>query len=159
MRIIVQIFRQEVFVDIEFQVIPHGTSFYQAAVKLRQDVLREPLGLTFTSEDMEAEKAHIQIIGVEGEKVRACAVLVPEGTQMKMQRVAVAPDLQGHGIGRAMTKFCERYAVAHGAKSIYVHARHSAVSFYEKCWYVGEGEMFDEDGIPHLKMWKLLSPP
>ena len=75
---------------------------------------------------------------------------------MKMQRVAVAPELQGRGIGRALMIYCERVAREHEAKTIYVHARESAVPFYEKNWYVGDGELFDEDGIPHLKMWKLL---
>ncbi len=143
--------------DVVFSIIDHGSADYLAAVRLRERILRAPLGLVFTPDELAAEKVHIQIAGVKGETVCACAVLVPEGKAMKMQRVAVAEDLQGQGIGGAMMKFCERLAADHGAEKVYVHARDTAVPFYEKNGYVAEGEMFDEDGIQHLKMWKLLS--
>lgn len=143
--------------DMVFQVIAYDSNLYQQAVRLREAVLRARLGLTFTQAELAAEKDHLHIVGVRGERVCACAVLVPEGQAMKMQRVAVAEDLQGQGIGGAMMKFCERLAADHGAEKVYVHARDTAVPFYEKNGYVAEGEMFDEDGIPHLKMWKPLS--
>lgn len=143
--------------DVVFSIIKHGSADYLAAVRLREAVLRAPLGLVFTPDELAAEKVHIQIAGVKGETVCACAVLVPEGSEMKMQRVAVAEDLQRQGIGGAMMKYCERVAAERGAEKVYVHARDTAVPFYEKNWYVAEGKMFDEDGIPHLKMWKLLS--
>ncbi len=143
--------------DVSFSVIEHGSADYLAAVQLRETILRAPLGLVFRPDELAAEKDHLHIVGVRGERVCACAVLVPEGAQMKMQRVAVAEDLQGQGIGGAMMKFCERVAAGLGAEKVYVHARDTAVRFYEKNLYVAVGEMFDEDGIPHLKMWKLLS--
>lgn len=153
------VFRKERFeMAVVFEVIPHGGELYGQAVRLRESVLRVPLGLVFTAEELAAEKDHIQIVGLEGDRVCACAVLVPEGEQMKMQRVAVDPGVQGRGIGSAMMKFCEAYAVQHGVRNIFVHARDSAVAFYEQNRYAGEGDCFDEDGIPHLKMWKLLPP-
>jgi predicted GNAT family N-acyltransferase len=41
-------------------------------------------------------------------------------------------------------------------RTIYCHARDSAVSFYLKNRYMAEGDYFDEDTIPHLKMRKKL---
>lgn len=143
--------------DAEFEIVLHGGELYRDAVRLHEAVLRAPLGLVFTPEELAAERGHIQIIGLESGRVRACAVLVPGGEQMKMQRVAVDPDLQGRGVGSAMMKFCEDYAARSGARTVYVHARDSAVAFYERNGYVGEGDYFDEDGVPHLKMWKTLS--
>ncbi len=148
--------RIESMPDIVFEVIAHDGPMYREAVRLREAVLRVPLGLSFSAEELAAEADHLHIVGLEGETVCATAVLVPEGKSMKMQRVAVAPELQGRGIGRALMKFCEKIAVQRGAEKVTVHARESAVPFYEKNWYVGDGELFDEDGIPHLKMWKLL---
>lgn len=144
-------------VNVSFSIIEHGSADYLAAVKLREAILRAPLGLNFTQDELAAEKDHLHIVGVRGERVCACAVLVPQGKAMKMQRVAVAEDLQGQGIGGAIMRYCERVAAGHGAEKVYVHARDTAVPFYEKNGYVAEGEMFDEDGIPHLKMWTLLS--
>ena len=31
-----------------------------------------------------------------------------------------------------------------------------AITFYERCGYTAEGEVFDEAGIPHREMWKVL---
>ncbi len=149
--------RDETMPDVVFELIDHGGPRYREAVRLREGVLRAPLGLSFTPEELAAEVGHLHLVGLEGDTVCATAVLVPEGKTMKMQRVAVAPELQGRGVGRALMRYCEKVAREHGAKTIYAHARESAVPFYEKCWYVGEGEMFEEDGIPHLKMWKILS--
>lgn len=148
--------RDETMPDIVFQVIDHDGPRYREAVRLREAVLRAPLGLSFTPEELAAEAGHLHLVGLEGDTVCATAVLVPEGKAMKMQRVAVAPELQGRGIGRALMRYCEQVARGHGAKTIYAHARESAVPFYEKNWYVAEGELFDEDGIPHVRMWKVL---
>lgn len=73
-----------------------------------------------------------------------------------MQRVVVKEDLVNTGIGSKMMAFCEDLAKKHGFKTIYCHARDSAVSFYLKNGYLAEGDYFDEDTIPHLKMRKTL---
>ena len=142
---------------ITFKIINHGTLEYRAAVALREEILRKPLGLTFLAEELEVEKDHIHIVGFKGDEVVATAVLVPEGDTCKMQRVVVKSDMQDSGIGSQMMIFCESQAKAQGFKSIYCHARNTAVPFYLKNQYVAEGDYFDEDTIPHLKMRKLLT--
>lgn len=73
-----------------------------------------------------------------------------------MQRVVVKPSLQDQGIGTKLMAFCEDYARLQGYQEIYCHARDSAVNFYLKNKYVPEGDYFEEDTIPHLKMKKSL---
>jgi len=46
-----------------------------------------------------------------------------------------------------------------GYREIVLHARESAVRFYESVGYVAEGEAFTEVTIPHRKMVKRLAPP
>ena len=41
------------------KIIDHGSPEYQQMVKLREDVLRRPLGLGFTSEELESEKENM----------------------------------------------------------------------------------------------------
>jgi predicted GNAT family N-acyltransferase len=139
-----------------FKIIHHGSPAYDEAVKLREGILRKPLGLTFSPEERVAERSHIQIAGFQDQKVVATAVLVPEGLHYKMQRVVVEEDLQNLGIGSKILSFCEEYGKDEGMSSIYCHARNSAVRFYLKNGYVGEGNYFNEDTIPHLKMTKTL---
>lgn len=139
---------------IHFKIIDYGSGDYKKAVALREEILRKPLGLFFTKEELEMEKDHVHIAGFLGQEMIATAVLVPDGNEMKMQRVALKASFQGKGIGSALIHFCEEHASKHGFRSIYCHARGTAIQFYQKNQYTIEEEPFDEDGIPHHKMRK-----
>lgn len=140
--------------SICFKTIPHGSPDWKKAVSLRENILRKPLGAVFSPEELEEEKDHIQIAGFINNELIATAVLVPELTVLKMQRVVVSDDLRNQHIGSRMMEFCEEYARNEGYQSLYCHARNTAVNFYLNNGYTIEGEYFDEDRIPHVKMWK-----
>lgn len=140
----------------EFKVIDHGSESWIKAVKLREDILRKPLGSLFSPAELEEEKDHIQVIGQLNNKIIATAVLVPEQENIKMQRVVVTDEFRNLNIGSKMMTFCEGYSASENFKMIYCHARDSAVNFYLQNRYIAEGDYFDEDGIPHLKMKKSL---
>ena len=141
---------------ITFREILHNSPEWTNAVRLREKILREPLGSTFTSQELEEEKNHFQIAGFMDDTIVATAVLVPEGNVMKMQRVVVTETLRGLNIGSEMMSFCENFADEREYKLIYCHARNTAINFYIKNGYEEIGDYFDEDGIPHLKMRKKL---
>ena len=142
---------------IEFKQIDHGSSNWRKAVELRENILRKPLGTHFTDEELKEEQNHVQIVGFIDDELKACAVLVPEGTHLKMQRVAVDAHLRNLNVGSEMMAFCEQYAKSEGYETVYCHARDSAVNFYLKNGYTGVGDYFPEDGIPHLKMEKRMA--
>ncbi len=142
---------------LHFRIIDHGSDEYKKSVTLREGVLRKPLGLFFTREELELEKDHIHIAGFLGQELCATAVLVPEQSKLKMQRVAIKSSFQNKGVGSALMAFCEAYAKKQGYKAIYCHARETAIPFYLKNKYFLEGEPFYEDGILHHKMKKRLS--
>lgn len=137
-----------------FKEITYKSPEWTDAVRLREKILREPLGSTFTDQELEEEKYHFQIAGFLDDAIIATAVLVPEGDEMKMQRVVVTENLRNLSIGSEMMSFCENFASDKNFKVMYCHARDSAVNFYTKNGYTGIGDYFDEDGIPHLKMQK-----
>lgn len=139
-----------------FKEITHGSTEWTDAVRLREKILREPLGSSYTDQELEEEKYHYQIAGFLDDAIIATVVLVPEGDEMKMQRVVVTEDLRNLNIGSEMMTYCENFASGKNVKGMYCHARHSAVNFYIKNGYTGIGDYFDEDGIPHLKMRKTL---
>lgn len=142
--------------SVTFKVIEHGSPEYKSALHLSEEILRKPLGLTFSQEELEKEKDYVQIVGFRGDELIATVALVPEGEILRMRRVVVRDDLQNQGIASAMMKFCEEYALANGFKEIYCHARQTAVPFYKKNDYLSEGDSFLEQTIPHRKMWKTL---
>lgn len=155
-RILNKIVLRQKMTSITFRIIKHGSSEYQKALSLREEILRKPLGLSLTSEERVRDNKHVHIAGFLDGDLCATAVLMPEGDRLKMRQVAVKEDHQGKGFASAMLKFCEEYALSNGFKEIYCHARETAISFYLKNHYLAEGELFIETTIPHLKMRKLL---
>jgi predicted GNAT family N-acyltransferase len=141
---------------VEFKTVIYASKAWSEAVKLRERILRIPLGEKFTIQELEEEKNHHHIIGIYNGDLVATAVLVPEEFAMKMQRVVVSENLRNLNIGSLMSVYCETLTQKEGYKTLYCHARDSAVNFYLKNNYKAEGDYFNEDGIPHLKMIKSL---
>ena len=139
------------------KIIDYGSPEYQQMVKLRDAVLRKPLGLTFTHEDLESEKDNILIAAFEEERMLGCCMLVEERPDMvRLRQMAVLNALQGKGIGRALMNFAENIARDRGYKIVKMHARNNSVGFYEKVGYKKKGDEFIEVTIPHYVMEKML---
>ena len=144
--------------DIQIYQIGFGTPEYDEAVGLRYEVLRKPLGLDYSPEQLASEydQVHLAAYSNSGELL-AYLNLTPAGTQtVKMRQVAVAAALQGKGIGTLLVAESERLAQRLQFEGMTLHARETAVPFYERLGYVREGERFEEVGIPHFKMKKAL---
>jgi ribosomal protein S18 acetylase RimI-like enzyme len=139
------------------KIIDHGSREYQQMVQLRNEILRRPLGLLFTSEELEREKEEILIGAFEEEKMLGCCMLIKQDPiTVRLRQMAVLNNLQGKGIGRALMQFAENIARDRGFQKITMHARKTAVGFYEKLGYRVCGEEFEEVTIPHYVMEKLL---
>jgi len=139
------------------KIIDHGSPEYQQMVKLRDTILRKPLGLGFTPEDLEKEKDNMLIGAFDDERMLGCCMLVEEQPDIvRLRQMAVLNDLQGKGIGRALMNFAENLARDRGYKIIRMHARDNAVGFYEKVGYKVKGDKFIEITIPHYVMEKDL---
>lgn len=126
-------------------------------IELRRRVLRAPLGLDFTAEELAAEHDQVHFGAFESDRLVGVLVMVPLGTTAKMRQVAVNPDDQGRGIARAMIQASEDWAVQAGFAEIVLHARANVVPMYEKLGYEVIGEPFEEVTIPHRKMRKSLT--
>lgn len=138
-------------------MIDHGSKEYQQMVHLRNEILRKPLGLTFTQEELEKEKEEILIGAFEEEKMLGCCMLIKESPSVvRLRQMAVLNNLQGKGIGRALMQFAENIARDRGFRKITMHARKSAIGFYEKLGYQVSGDEFHEVTIPHHIMEKPL---
>lgn len=139
------------------KILDYGTPEYQQMVKLRDDILRKPLGLGFTPQELEEEKDNMLIAAFEEEDILGCCMLVEENPQtVRLRQMAVLNDLQGKGIGRALMNFAENIARDQGYKILAMHARKNALGFYEKMGYKVAGDEFLEVTIPHYLMEKQL---
>ncbi len=139
------------------KIIDYGTKEYQQMVDLRTQVLRKPLGLTFSHEDLEKEKDNLLIAAYEDDEMLGCCMLIQvDATTVQLRQMAVKAGLQGKGIGRVLMQFAENIARDRGNRKIMMHARKNAVGFYEKLGYNTAGEEFTEITIPHFIMEKEL---
>ena len=126
-------------------------------INLRNDLLRKPLGLHLDPEELEAEKNEILIGAFEDEKMLGCCMLVKEEPKTcRLRQMAVLNNQQGKGIGRALMLFAETIARDRGFRKLTMHARETAIGFYERLGYKISGDEFREVTIPHYVMEKHL---
>ena len=137
--------------------IDHGTKEYQQMVQLRNQILRQPLGLSFTKEELDKEKDNILIAAFDEDKILGCCMLtkIDEHT-LQLRQMAVNKNLQGKGIGASIMFFAENLSRDRGFKKLIMHARDTAVGFYEKFGFKVKGSEFLELNIPHFVMEKKL---
>jgi predicted GNAT family N-acyltransferase len=137
--------------------IDHGTKEYNQMIQLRHAILRQPLGLSFSKEELEKEKNNILIASFDDDEMLGCCMLTPVDKEtLQLRQMAVPDKLQGKGIGASIMSFAESLARDKGYKSMIMHARNTAIGFYEKFGYKTKGKEFYEVNIPHLLMEKKL---
>jgi len=137
--------------------IDHGSKEYKQMVALRMEILRKPLGLSFTEEELANEKNDILIGAFDEDKILACCLLTKvDSATVKLRQMAVQNNLQGKGIGASMMSFAETVARDKGFKKLMMHARNTAIGFYEKFDFKVKGNEFIEVNVPHHVMEKRL---
>ncbi|MBL7813485.1 MAG: GNAT family N-acetyltransferase [Saprospiraceae bacterium] len=138
--------------------VDFATPEYDDTVRLRHKILRAPLNLDFSAEEMAKEFTDIHLAAYDLAWIlRGCLVLTLKTDKvLKMRQVAVDLDAQKQGIGQAMVRKSEAIAKVRGFERMELNARDTAVPFYEKLGYHTEGGMFEEVSIPHFKMAKDL---
>jgi ribosomal protein S18 acetylase RimI-like enzyme len=137
--------------------IDFGTPEYETMLRLRYDLLRKPLGLSFDPKELEKEKDDVLIGAFEDEKMLGCCLLTRvDSKTLRLRQMAVYNNLQGKGIGRALMIFAENIARDMGYEILMMHARVTAIGFYEKLGYVKKDGQFIEITIPHVIMEKRL---
>jgi predicted GNAT family N-acyltransferase len=131
-----------------------GSKMQIQSIGLRYEVLRKPLGLFFSHEELMAESGQIHVGMVLGERVLAVLLLkIMDGNVAKMRQVAVAESCQGQGLGKQLVRFSEQICREKQVKRIELHARKSAIQFYQTLGYHTQGNEFEEVGIPHISMF------
>jgi ribosomal protein S18 acetylase RimI-like enzyme len=143
---------------LAFREVAHGSPEYWETAELRNCLLRKPIGLRFSAEDAEAEKRYRHLACYCGDRLVACLMLDPlENGDIRMRQVAVVPELQRRGIGKALAEYSEAWARNAGYRRMVLHARETAVAFYESLGYARVGDRFEEVTIDHWAMEKCLA--
>ncbi len=143
---------------LTWRQFPHGSEDYAQALDLRESVLRAPLGLVLTPEEMAGEPDFFHLGGFAGGRLLAVLLLCPlDPRTVKMRQVAVHPAFQNRGLGAQLVAFAERFASERGFGKVVAHARESASGFYRQAGYTLDSRIFLETTIPHRLVTKELS--
>lgn len=139
------------------EIIEHGGPKYELTVALRDRVLRQPLGLQFTPEQLAAESTCLHFAGNVNDEIIACCVAVKQQHGwFKIRQVAVDFDFQRRGFGRQLMAFVHCHITSIGGKRVFCHSRDGAEQFYRNLGYRPIGEYFKEVSIQHIRMEKDL---
>lgn len=140
-----------------FREILFGSDEYELERRLREDVLRRPLGLSLSDEDLAGEENQLHFGLVESDGLVACVIAAPVSpTAARIRQMAVAPAHQGKGLGRTVMLELEKSLRVRGFRTLELDARAAAVGFYEKLGYCIVGDEFIEVTVPHFRMVKII---
>lgn len=79
-----------------------------------------------------------------------------EDDRARIGRMAVRADLRRLGLGRVVLRALEEAARGSGLAESLLHAQLAAEPFYASEGYVRRGPVFEEAGIAHVEMLKVL---
>ena len=126
----------------------------EAARQVRTEVFVQeqqiPIALEWDEEDSTA--VHAVALNRLGMPVATGRLLRHEPGVAKIGRMAVSRVLRGSGLGRDILLALMHAARQRGDTAVLLHAQRSAEGFYGRLGFTGEGEPFEEAGIPHLTM-------
>jgi len=138
--------------------IQPGHALYEGELELRFRVLREPLGHTRADVAFPFEADSLHLVAHQGGAVLGCVLFNPEDAHGgRLFQMAVAPHLQGQGLGARLVRALEAELARRGFRQVHLHAREHAIPFYERLGYAVFGEPYTEVGIPHRNMRKTLA--
>ena len=142
---------------IRIKEIVFNSSDYKKSVTIREEILRNPLGLSFLKEELEREASDIHFAGFSGETMIGTLVLSPQNDEtIRMRQVAVHSDYQKRGIGKQLVEFSEKVAIDQGYKKMILHSREDVIPFYTKLNYTVFGDRFESVSLPHFCMERQL---
>lgn len=142
---------------LDIRTTAHGTPDYDAAVILRRAVLRTPLGLDFSPQDLAREAGDTHFTAWHEGRLAGTVVMTPYAAgKVKLRQMAVSEAVRGEHVGARLLAAFEAHARAHGISEIVLAARTTAQGFYARYGYETDDEVFSEVTIPHIRMWKRL---
>ena len=139
--------------------VDFGSPAFDELIYLRDLLLRKPIGLSFTSNELSKEYDSFHFAAYTNElELLGVLVMKPlNEQQIKMRQVAVFPYAQKKGVGQMMVAHSEEFAKENNYKEIVLSARVPAVPFYEKLGYKVVSDLYQEVGIDHYKMMKAFT--
>jgi len=101
----------------------------------------------------DAEALHLLALSPDGQAIGTGRLLTADG---HIGRMAVHRDWRGQGVGSALLHTLLTEAGRAGLRTVFLNAQCTAEPFYRRFGFQPEGEVFDDAGIPHRRMVRML---
>ena len=138
---------------------PDTEEEFKDYLKLRWQLLRAPWNEPEGTEvdDIENQCYHLMTINQQQQVIAVARLQFNSKSQAQIRYMAVSPNVERQGIGRALIHALEQYAKSTSHDTIVLDAREPAVEFYKKLGYkVTEKSYLLFDEIQHYQMIKKL---
>lgn len=130
------------------------TAMRAAAVPVRHAVFVDEQKVPAQMEVDELDPLSLHALAFDGAgRVLGTGRLLPDG---HIGRMAVLRQARGNGVGSALLAALMQAARARGDREVALSAQTHAIAFYERFGFVAEGEEYDDAGIPHRLMRRVL---
>lgn len=136
--------------------IDYGSDAYTQMLALRDRLLRVPLGLCFTPEELARDVPDTHVVAMDNGQVVGGLIVTRHDDHAQLRQMVVDAGYQGTGLGLRLVQAAETWVLAHGLTCVKLHARVSAQGFYEKAGYEAFGNGFTQATVPHIAMRKQL---
>jgi ElaA protein len=124
---------------------------------LRQEVFVVGQGIRCVDADGDDQQAW-HLLGWKDKELVAYLRVLPPGVRNEFHmigRVLTAEQSRGLGYGKQLMRFCENEMQKRWAPfTLAMNAQHYLLRFYEDLGYRADGEIFIEEGLPHIFMRK-----
>lgn len=124
---------------------------------IREIVFIEEQGFINEFDEIDSEAIHV-LVYADGEPAATGRLFQSEDEQdfYIIGRVAVLSNYRKSGLGSKVMDFLEDKAREIGATGIKLSAQCQAKGFYKKRGYEERGEVYQDEGCPHILMIKYL---
>ena len=138
----------------------HWSTLKEKAQPVRTQVFVQEQGIDAKDEwdTADADAVHAVITNRFGHPLGTARLLKKSPGVAQIGRMAVVRVMRGSGLGGQLLNALVDIAKARGDKEVLLHAQTSAQAFYAREGFVPVGEPFDEVGIAHIEMRKVLVP-
>ena len=121
--------------------------------QVREEVFQKGQGIAREIDFDENDNDCIQIVAMEDkEPIGTVRLRKIEENVSKVERLAVLVDFRKNGVGKEIMLEAVKIAKSENIKKLVLNSQMSAKVFYDKLGFIPEGEVFEEVGIPHIKM-------
>ena len=136
----------------------HWSTLKEKAQPVRTQVFVQEQGIDAKDEwdSADADAVHAVITNRFGHPLGTARLLKKSPGVAQIGRMAVVRAMRGSGLGGQLLNALVDIAKARGDKEVLLHAQTSAQAFYAREGFLPVGEPFDEVGIAHIEMRKVL---